>query len=286
MNGALPISRRVLFRRAGVGVAGLAVAGGGTGLYARFVEPSWLDVVHVPLALPRLDAAFTGYRIVQISDIHMDNWMTPARLTEIVHTVNAQQPDLVAVTGDYVTYDAAAYAPDLTTTLSGLQAHDGVVAILGNHDHWSGASILRDVIHDSGMIDLTNAIHTLVRGNAVLHIAGVDDIWAGDPQLDAVIGQLPAIGAAILLAHEPDFADVSAATGRFDLELSGHSHGGQVRIPFFGPVHTVRWGKKYVAGRYQVGTMMQYTNRGVGMLSPHVRFSCRPEITVFTLRAA
>ncbi|MBA3823594.1 MAG: metallophosphoesterase [Ktedonobacterales bacterium] len=283
MNSSTLLSRRGLLRRAGFGTAGLVIAGGGVGAYARVVEPEWLDVIHVPLVLPRLDGAFTGYRIVQVSDIHMDSWMTPQRLTDIVRTVNAQNPDLIAITGDFVTDDAPTFAGNLTTVLSDLTAHDGVVAVLGNHDHWSGSTSIHDVIHESGMRDLTNVSHTIVRGNAVLHIAGVDDIWAGNPQLEAVTQQLPKIGAAILLAHEPDFADVSAATGRFDLQLSGHSHGGQVRMPLFGPIHSVYMGRKYVAGLYHVGSMLQYTNRGVGMLSLHVRFNCRPEITVFTL---
>jgi uncharacterized protein len=283
MNLSSPLSRRMLLQRAGFSAASLVIAGGSASAYARVVEPIWVDISHVALTLPRLDAAFHGYRIVQFSDIHMDSWMTPDRLADVVQLVNAQQPDLIAITGDFVTLNAPAFTTSLTVVLSGLSASDGVVAVLGNHDHWSSSMLIRDVIHDSGMHDLTNASHTVVRGNAMLHIAGVDDIWAGDPQLDAVVAQLPHSGAAILLAHEPDFADVSADTGRFDLQLSGHSHGGQVRMPLFGPIHTVYLGAKYVAGRYQVGKMIQYTNRGIGMLSPHVRFSCRPEITVFTL---
>jgi uncharacterized protein len=88
-----------------------------------------------------------------------------------------------------------------------------------------------------------------------------------------------------LLAHEPDYADISAATGRFDLQISGHSHGGQVIIPFIGPLVVPAYGEKYPLGQYQVGNMIQYTNRGVGTINPAVRFNCRPEITIFTLRA-
>jgi hypothetical protein len=119
----------------------------------------------------------------------------------------------------------------------------------------------------------------------MLHIAGVDDVWEEHARLDMVLEQLPADGAAILLAHEPDFADESAATGRFDLQLSGHSHGGQVIYPFGGPPILPTYAKKYPVGRYQVSGMIQYTNRGLGMIPPHVRFNCRPEITVFTLSA-
>ena len=104
-------------------------------------------------------------------------------------------------------------------------------------------------------------------------------------RLDEVLAQLPADGAAMLLCHEPDFADISAATGRFDLQISGHTHGGQIVLPFIGPIHTPRYGHKYSLGMYQVGDMIQYTNRGVGMARLPVRFNCRPEITVFTLEA-
>jgi hypothetical protein len=118
----------------------------------------------------------------------------------------------------------------------------------------------------------------------MLHLAGVDDVWESQDRLDLVLEALPDAGAAILLAHEPDFADVSAAAGRFDLQLSGHSHGGQVIFPLRGPLVLPRYARKYPIGLYQVGGMLQYTNRGLGMIPPRVRFNCRPEVTVFTLR--
>ena len=101
-----------------------------------------------------------------------------------------------------------------------------------------------------------------------------------------MLARLPRTGAALLLAHEPDFADITPPPGRFDLQLSGHSHGGQVVIPFLGPPTLPEIGEKYPSGRYQVGGMIQYTNRGVGMVRPHVRLNCRPEITLLTLHAA
>jgi len=109
----------------------------------------------------------------------------------------------------------------------------------------------------------------------MLHVAGVDDVWERQDRLDLVLKATPEAGAAILLAHEPDFADVSAATRRFDLQISGHSHGGQVIIPLRGPPLLPRYAKKYPMGLCQVGSMMQYTNRGVGMVPPRVRFNCR-----------
>ncbi|MEW5940331.1 MAG: metallophosphoesterase, partial [Chloroflexota bacterium] len=124
---------------------------------------------------------------------------------------------------------------------------------------------------------------TISRAPASLHICGVDSVYDGHDDLDQALSQLPPDASAILLCHEPDFADTSAATGRFDLQISGHSHGGQVIIPFHGPIKTPKHGHKYPLSLYRVGEMFQYTNRGVGMLFPYVRFNCRPEITVFTL---
>ena len=120
---------------------------------------------------------------------------------------------------------------------------------------------------------------------APLHIAGVDDLWTGQDRLDLVLERLPAEGAAILLVHEPDFANTSAKTGRFDLQLSGHSHGGQVSLPFLGPPILPRYARDYPVGRYQVGEMALYTNRGLGTVPPRVRINCRPEISLFILEA-
>ena len=254
--------------------------------YINRIEPNWIEIAAVTLRLPRLPAAFSGYRLVQFSDIHMGTWMTRAHLEHIVSLINEQQPDLIALTGDFVTVEPlAVWAGELVPPLSTLSARDGAVAVLGNHDHWTNHNVIREVIRDSGLIDLNNRVHTLEREGALLHIAGVDDVWEGFADLDSVLAQTPNEGAAILLAHEPDFADTSAASGRFDLQISGHSHGGQVVLPFIGPPRLPRYGKKYPLGRYQVGDMIQYTNRGVGMVGPFVRFNCRPEITVFTLKS-
>jgi predicted MPP superfamily phosphohydrolase len=210
--------------------------------------------------------------------------MTPDRLINIMHVVNKQQPDLVALTGDFVTeLPINRLLPDLTAALKLLNA--STLAILGNHDCRTNAQAIRGVIKNSGLIDLNNAVYTIQRGDTALHFGGVDDIWEHRDRLDLVLKQLPVTGAAILLAHEPDFADVSSQTGRFDLQLSGHSHGGQVVIPFYGPVIRNEMAEKYPLGLYTVGEMLQYTNRGLGMVAPRVRFNCRPEITVFTLAA-
>jgi len=283
------LSRRA-FVRLTVGAALATTAAGAGGItYTSQIEPRWLDIERHTLTLPRLAPAFAGYRLVHLSDIHMDPWMTPARFRDIVATTNALAPDLVAITGDFVTAAAAQYAAPLAAVLRELRARDGVLATLGNHDHWSDAAKVREALAAGSVRELDNDLHVVRRGGDALYLGGIDDHWEGKSRFDQVLNRLRSArdgredGAAILLAHEPDFADLSAATGRFDLQLSGHSHGGQVRLPLAGPLILPPLGQKYPQGRYLVGEMIQYTSRGLGMVRPYVRFGCRPEITLFTL---
>jgi predicted MPP superfamily phosphohydrolase len=245
----------------------------------------WVDVNPLRLTLPRLASEFHGYRIVHISDFHIGTWINRARLEEAIDLVNCQSPDLVAITGDFVMVEPELYANDLKIVLTMLRPKEGTVAILGNHDHWTDPQLVRHILSDTGIIDLTNTFYTLSRGHAQLHIAGIDDYMEGLDRLDLVLESLPTTGSAILLAHEPDYADISAMSGRFDLQLSGHTHGGQVRIPYLKPPVLPRLGRKYPVGLYKVHDMFQYTNRGLGTSSFQLRLNCRPEITVFTLHA-
>ncbi len=257
---------------------------GGAG-YAYDVEPEWVHIEKVALTLPRLASSFHNYRIAQISDIHAGGWITRAHIQDVVARVNAMAADLVVITGDIFTTGPRRSGDDIATTFSYLSAKDGVLVVLGNHDHWQGADRVREVLAATPTIELRNAARTLERGSDLLTIAGVDDVWQQQDDLDQALAQTPNQGAAILIAHEPDFADQSATTGRFDLQLSGHSHGGQVAVPFYGPLRLPYLGVKYHSGLYQVGDMLQYTNRGIGMVKPYVRFNCRPEITLLTLRS-
>jgi uncharacterized protein len=260
-----------------VGLAGL--------IYIRRIEPGWLEINELELVLPRLDPEFDGFRLVQFSDIHMDGWMNRRRLGEVVDLVNDLSPDLVAITGDFVTHTPKKFAPILIDTLSKLKATYGSAAVLGNHDHWSNPAVVRRVIQESGLIDLNNRVHRLKRGGACLHFAGLDDIMEGHDRLDVVLEQIPDEGAAILLVHEPDVADQSAASGRFDLQISGHSHGGQVNLPIVGPPYLPEFAEKYPKGLYQIDGMLLYTNRGLGMVHLPFRLNSRPELTIYTLRS-
>ena len=266
--------------------AGAALIGAGGLLYAREVEPRRLEVVRPELTLPRLAAAFDGYRIVQIGDLHLDDWSRPARLNRVAEMVNAERPDLVVVTGDFASYSARRLDTGrLVGGLRRLSARDGVLAILGNHDYLTDVKLIRRCIREAGLTELLNAFVTLGRGDSRFHVAGIDDVMEGRSRLDLVLRGLPASGAAILLAHEPDFADVAAATGRFDLQLSGHSHGGQVRVPVLGRAVLPPFSQRYTRGLHRVGGMLVYTNRGLGTVHARLRFGCRPEITALTLRS-
>lgn len=265
--------------------AATALLGAGGLLYAREVETRRVEVRPVELTLPRLAPEFDGYRIVQFGDLHLDGWSKPERLHRIVGRVNDQQPDLVAITGDFASYSAKEFdAGRLVEALRGLRARDGCVAILGNHDYLTDVKLVRRCMREGGITELVNSVRTLRRGDAALHIAGIDDVMEGESRLDLVLRELPEEGAAILLAHEPDFADVSSATRRFDLQLSGHSHGGQVAVPFLQRLVLPPFSQRYTRGLYDVRGMIQHTNRGIGFVHARLRFLCRPEITALTLR--
>jgi predicted MPP superfamily phosphohydrolase len=210
--------------------------------------------------------------------------MTFERLKCLIELVNEQGADLIAITGDFVTYSAKFNDEELIGALSMLRASDGAVVVLGNHDHEVDPALIRNLVRKSGVFEVSNGVRILRHGDDTLHLAGVDALLARQARLHDVLKNLPREGAAILLAHEPDFADVSAPTGRFDLQLSGHSYVGQVRLPFIGAPYLPPYSRRYPCGPYEVDGMLLYTNRGLGMLPPHVRFLCRPEITVFTLR--
>ncbi|MEA2576261.1 MAG: uncharacterized protein QOH93_3559 [Chloroflexia bacterium] len=263
------------------------LAGAGVLAYSVWVEPDWIEVKDVRLSLPRLPMSFHGYRLVQISDLHAGKFLPDERLDRVVDLVNEQEPDLVAITGDFVTRVYRGAPKDIVPAMRRLQAKDGVVATLGNHDYWGsqGPDLMRQVIAASGFIDLNNKVYTIERGGERLHIAGIDSVREGNNRLDLVLKDLPRDGAAILLAHESDFADVAARTHRFDLQISGHAHGGQAVIPGLGSPGLPVLGRKYWRGHYMVEDMHLYVNRGIGMVRMPVRFLARPEVTVYTLEA-
>ena len=252
-------------------------------LVGQKFNPDDFEVVKVKINIPGLATLFQGYRIVHISDIHYGQWISADRLKGVVGLINQQEPDIVAITGDFVSYSAR-NAEELIAALKEIHARDATVAVLGNHDYWVSAERVRSILSESKIIELNNDVYTVTRKGFALHIAGVDSTTLEKNQLDKVLQKLPPKGPAILLVHEPDFADTSAETKRFSLQLSGHSHGGQFVIPKIGTPFRSDSFKKYPLGRYQVGEMVQYTNRGLGTNAFWIRINCAPEITVIELQ--
>ncbi len=245
------------------------------------------ELKHLQVCLKSLDPIFHDYTIIQLTDIHLGQWITPNHLKGIIELVNQEKPDLIALTGDYVSYLIDQYEADLTNCLKNLNPLDASLAVLGNHDHWLGAKKMRSILKNSGVIDISNEVYTIHRENTCLHVVGLDSVMLNKDQLDNVINKIPVEGPAILIVHEPDFADISSSTGRFSLQLSGHSHGGQFIIPFWN--NTIIKGpyfKKYPLGKYKVGDMIQYTSRGLGTNVFWFRINCPPEITIIKLKSA
>jgi uncharacterized protein len=255
-----------------------------TSVYAQGIEPRWLAIKTIDVTMSGLDPAFEGYKIVQLTDLHARSGvMDREQLERIAKLANQQQPDLIALTGDYISSDAPRAEEMLTNAFSQLRAKDGVVAIMGNHDRGEDSSPLERALQAGNAKILNNAVYSIDRQGRQLNIAGVDDVWLKRANLPITIAQLPETGTNILLAHEPDFADTAAASQRFGLQLSGHSHGGQIVLPLV-PRVTPPWGKKYINGLYDVRGMQLYVSPGVGTTGPpKARFNCRPEISVIVL---
>lgn len=248
-------------------------------------KPNLFDLVDVDVTIKDLPFEFHNYKIVNLTDIHLGQWISPEYLSGVVDYVNSINPDMITLTGDYVSYILEGYEDALLDSFKRLKAKDGKFAVLGNHDHWADAEKIREILKDSDIVDLSNGVYTLEKNGETLNISGVDSCTVGADNIDEVLEKLPDDGASILLAHEPDFAKISSETNRFDLQMSGHSHGGQLVIP---GVKTTpfrcSYSIKYPVGMYKVKNMVQYTSKGLGTNSFWLRINCKPEITLFYLK--
>jgi uncharacterized protein len=247
---------------------------------------SWtIEITNIEISIPGLAREFDGFQLVQISDFHFGSWLGRDFLEQAIDRVNNLAPDMVVITGDFVSFFPEKYSEDLVSCLKGLKSKEQTLAVLGNHDHWSDADEVRRVLSRCQIKELNNHVHCLKRGFARLYIAGVDDQLCKLDRLDIVTGLIPLNSVAILLAHEPDFADVSGVTGRFNLQLSGHTHGGQIKIPLISKFFLPSKGRKYPSGLYNIEDMYLYTNRGLGTTWLNIRYNCPPEITLIKLKS-
>jgi len=257
------------------------------------LEPNHPQVVRVDMALRRWPYRLDGFTIALLSDFHYDRHFSVHPLNAAIGMVNALRPDLIALTGDFVSMNmlsksdaaAAALAEPCAQLLGQLIAPHGLWAVLGNHDCFSDPVRVAGALHAQGIPVLENRSIPIERDGARFWLTGVGDVLAGTARLETALQPVPNSEATILLAHEPDYADyVAGHTQAVDLQLSGHSHGGQVRLPFLRPLYLPELARKYIAGQYRVGPLTLYTNRGLGTIGVPVRLNCPPEITLLTMR--
>jgi len=273
--------RREFLKAGGIAGLGTTLAGVSGYLYGTRLETEWLTIERVEIPLARLHSRLEGLRIVLLSDFHLYPNTRLEFIERVAQRAAALKPDLVVLTGDFVQRYADAIF-DLSPVLARIGSPLGSFCVLGNHDHWKGAEVVRQGLRESRLTLLENRGTKLAFRGAEFYLAGVDDCWSGNPDLNAALRDYPGGMPLILLSHEPDPADQYAADDRIDLQLSGHSHGGQVRIPGIGSPFLPPHGKKYDLGIYRVGGMWLYTNRGIGVTVP-IRLNCPPEITEVTL---
>ena len=275
----------------------LALSGGlgaaGALAYAFEYEPHDLEITPRTVKLARLAPELDGLRIAQLSDFHYEQLTQPSFIREAVRQVNLQAPDLVVLTGDFVSegpmpeaFGARSSYP-CAEILAGIECRERW-CVLGNHDVQVGPATVIDALETHGLPVLENRHVPFERKGARLWLAGVKDIGLSKPDLDlaAPKGLQSAREAVILLAHEPDYADKVARHGGVDLMLAGHTHGGQVRLPVVGALYTPPYGRKYIEGHFYLANGLQlYVNRGIGVVEVPFRVLCRPELTVITLRS-
>ncbi len=277
--------RRRLTRRRFLGLSAASAAG--LALYAGEISRHELSVEEHTLKIARLPDAFHGMRIVQVSDIHYADYSEPFFVREIVRRINQLRPDLVVLTGDFVSFEpmpisfARRHAPGCAAILSGIECPLRY-ASLGNHDYVVGADYVAGPLRENGIPVLMNASVALERGGQRIWLAGLGSVCTGDDDLARALPRAAPNEPVLLMAHEPDILPDVAAKG-VDLMLSGHTHGGQVCIPFLPPFHLPEYGRKYIEGLFRMGPTQLYVNRGIGAVGLPFRFRCPPEITVIAL---
>lgn len=281
------ITRRRFLQLSGLGAAAGLLA------YSGEFDRHDLQITQRTVELKRLSPALDGLRIAQVSDIHYEQYTEPSFVRHVVDQVNRLAPDLVVLTGDYVSEGPMPQAFGAKSSYPCAEILSGITcpqrwSVLGNHDTRTNPTMVTDALETYGLPVLANKHIPFERDGARVWIAGVKDIGLSDPDLHlaAPRGLQTANEPVVLLAHEPDYADKVVKHGGVDLMLSGHTHGGQVRLPMIGALYTPPLGRKYIEGLFHLQNDLQlYVNRGIGTVGVPFRLDCRPELTLITLRS-
>ena len=257
------------------------------GVDAFAIEPSWFAVEKRDIRIRGLGRAFDGYRIAVLSDVHWPRFTSRATLDRAVGLAMDFDPHLIAIPGDICDNKPTFTIPDLRGLFDRLHAPDGVIGSLGNHDHKiHDVPGLRREIGAHTPIELMDGRHRIVtRGGDRLALGAVGDLWYGVVDPVATFRGVPEEVPRIMLSHNPDVAENPMEPVRVDLQLSGHTHGGEFRIPFGpAPITGSVYGQKFREGYVQGRNHPVYVTRGVCSVM-HARFFCRPEVTHLTLRS-
>jgi uncharacterized protein len=257
------------------GTAGAALAAIGSALLGA----SRLRFEQIELPVRDLPRDLDGFRIVQISDMHLGWPFTARHVRRAVDWAIARQTDLIALTGDFIASDLDLDL--LRASLRGIRARHGVFAVLGNHDYWTDTHEIERELLSHGVTLLRNESRLITVGESRLRIVGVDCVWEGLHDLDAALNGCARDETVVVLAHEPDVADEIAPRGAV-LQLSGHTHAGHFALPWLGPAFLPRHGFRYFRGLQRVGEMWVYVSRGIGGYP--LRLGSSPEVTELTLR--
>jgi predicted MPP superfamily phosphohydrolase len=271
---------------------GLAAGAGVTAIAADGVlfEPMRPSIVRKEIILKRWPARLDGFNIALLSDFHYDPIFSIHPIQSAVELVNRVRPDLVLLTGDFVTSPpfgnrsrGLADAEPCAQLLQKLQAALGLWAVMGNHDAAAGAYQVTAALRAAGVSVLSNAAAPIEHNGRRFWLAGVADVLQSSADLHSALHTVPSDEAVILMAHEPDYADY-VARYPVDLQLSGHSHGGQIRLPLVPPLYLPPLGTKYYSGLYNIRELTLYTNVGLGTINVPVRLNCPPDVTLITVR--
>lgn len=248
---------------------------------AALTEPYMLSIEHQRIQLNRLPKAFDGFRVVQLSDVHHGPFSSGEQIEQAVETANRLKPDIIALTGDYISKERH-YAAPCAEMLGKLKARHGVFAVLGNHDHWVDAALITDLFRAEGITVLINEGMRFEKNGAAFWLAGVDDTMVGLEDISLALAGAREDEMKLLLAHNPIILR-RAARASVDLVLSGHTHGGQVAIR--GERNPARTRRRLLKGLGRQGNTQIYVNRGLGTVVLPIRYGCPPEISLLELRA-
>lgn len=253
--------------------------------YLALFEPNEIVVERVEARLARLPAGFDGMRICALGDFHLHPFTTLPQIEAAIEAAQSLDADMIVLLGDYVDARATAIY-ELAPALARLRAPLGVHGILGNHDRGTDPVLVTRTLLEYGIQMHVNTGTTISRGGDELFLAGVNA--RGGPQscLASTIANRAGGTPTLFLVHEPDFADTIATDPAALFQISGHTHGGQVRIPGLPPLRLPTLGRKYISGFGRVKDLVLYTNRGVGLADVPLRLNCPPEVTEITLRKA